>query len=210
MEHGVGAQVAQRVRGLVSGRRRAVAVGIAAAAVLTVVALMATPSAPAGHAEATAPATPTITRESGDARPTGPITSPPSTPAPRGSATSGAEDPVSAAFRLLKARSECLADRDAACLTAVEQAGSPLLTADGALIVAGGKLAPAPDSSRLSLAETIGDAALIAVAPETNTTDGATTGDAGANSRSPETTKPASVLLIKTEAGWRLRALYES
>jgi hypothetical protein len=101
-------------------------------------------------------------------------------------------DPVHAAHGLLERRRDCLAHRNPECLAAVDQPGSPLLAADIELAAAGASLATAPALSRLSLSEALGDAAIVAIAP------------------SDETTKPASVLVIRTEAGWRLRALFEN
>jgi hypothetical protein len=195
MEHGVGPVIAGRVRGLVSGRRRTIVVGASIAAGLTLVALLTMPSPPAGHAESPSPsATPRATAER-DAG--GAATSTPSpasisaTARPAATATPDAEDPVHAAFRLLHDRRSCLEHGDEGCLAAIDQADSPLFAADSALLSAGQGTKVSPELSQLSLTETVGDAVVISI---------------GAS----ETTKPASVLVIKTEAGWRLRALFEN
>jgi hypothetical protein len=195
MEHGVGAVIAGRVRGLVSGRRRTIVVGASIAAGLTLVALLTMPSAPAGHAESPSPSTTpraTAERDAGGA-----ATSTPSraaisaTARPTPTATPDAEDPVHAAFRLLHDRRSCLEHGDEGCLATIDQADSPLFAADSALLSAGQGTTVSPELSQLSLTETVGDAVVISIAAS-------------------ETTKPASVLVIKTEAGWRLRALFEN
>lgn len=192
MEHGVMPAVSRWLRRLLAGRRRPVLIGAGGAVALTLVALLALPSTPAGHAEA--PTTgPTVrtTRETRSSVPS-PARSAPPTRQATDQRPADADDPVHAAFRLLQARHTCLERGDDGCLADVDQADSPLFAADRAVIAGGQKGQEAPELDRLTLTETIGDAAVVSVAP------------AG------ETTKPASVLLIKTEAGWRLRALFES
>lgn len=189
MEHGVGNMVARRVRGMVAGRMRTVLVGASIATALIVVALFAMPSTPAGHAEAPARSSrpqPSTAHRASDDRSVSKATSTTERTA------AAAEDPVHAAFRLLGDRQSCLEHGESGCLAAIDQADSPLLAADRALSSGGRSPASAPLLSQLTLTETIGDAAVISIAP------------------APGTTKPASVLLIRTEAGWRLRALFEN
>jgi tRNA A-37 threonylcarbamoyl transferase component Bud32 len=195
MEHGVGAVIAGRVRGVVSGRRRTVVVGVSIAAGLTMVALLTMPSAPAGHAEGPSPSTtPRAAAErdaGGRSTSTTAGTAIPATVRPATTATPDPEDPVHAAFRLLRDRRSCLEHGDGGCLVAIDQADSPLFAADSALLSARRGTTVSPELSQLSLTETVGDAVVISIAAS-------------------ETTKPASVLVIKTEAGWRLRALFEN
>lgn len=194
MEHGVARMISGRLRRLLSGRRRPVLIGAGGAVALTLVALLALPSTQAGHAEAPTPAL--TAPEAGHARsssipsPRHPMST--ATPPTDSQAAEPEDDPVHAAFRLLRSRGSCLEEGDDGCLSDVDQADSPLFAADRALIAGGQRGQAAPELDQLSLTETIGDAAVVSVAP------------AG------ETTKPASILLIRTEAGWRLRALFES
>ena len=217
MEHGVGATIGSRVRSFARTRRRALVVAAGAAVAVTVGALLVLPPGGSpGHAE------PGASQESGhrSAEPTPlPSASPgspesavssdmpgssefPESPEPRESRESPVlsdargvvgDDPVTAAASLLAVRSECLERADGDGLTEIEQEGSPILAADTALVAAGVRTAPAPSVSQLSLADSLGDAAVIAIA-----------GSEGAE------TKPASALLIRTDAGWRLRALFEN
>ncbi|GAB3798120.1 hypothetical protein GCM10028798_10170 [Humibacter antri] len=191
MEHGVMAAVSGRLRRLLSGRSRPVLIGSCGAVTLTIVALLALPSTSAGHAEAPR-STPPARATTGAPSPVPSPVHPMSIPTNPGTLPTGDDDPVHAAFHLLQSRRSCLENGDNGCLTAVDQADSPLFAADRALIAGGQMGRPVPELDQLSLTETMGDVAVVSVAP----TD--------------ETTKPASALLIKTEAGWRLRALFES
>ncbi|MGN6125938.1 MAG: protein kinase domain-containing protein [Humibacter sp.] len=205
MEHGVGATIGARVRSFARTRRRALVLGAGAAAAVTVGALLVLPPGGSpGHAEpgtsdeprrSLAESTPVPSRSPrAPAKGASPDTDAAGSTADRvGAAKVPSDDPVTAAASLLTLRSECLQRADAEGLAEVEQAGSPILAADTALVAAGSHTAPVPSASQLSLAETLGDAAVIAIAGE----------------QSAET-KPASVLLIRTDAGWRLRALFEN
>jgi hypothetical protein len=199
MEHGVGRAVAPRLRRFASRHRRPIAVAVGAAVIVTLIALFAMPATPAGRAQAptTTPADSGPARgaaRSADAEDRSSAEHTARTSTTPGTSTPPAadEDPVKAAHRLLQRRHRCLDARDPSCLTETDQAGSPLLETDRALITGHGEAEPAPSLSRLSLSETLGNAAIIAIAP------------------ADQTTKPASALLIKTEAGWRLRALFEN
>ncbi len=202
MEHGLGRELLPRLRALVVGRRRPLIVGAVAAAAIAAVGLLAVPSSPPGHPETSdrRASAPEALPARGDGRPQ-PHRSAGSVPRPSASDTAGPapsedEDPVTAAAGLLARRHACLVRRDGVCLAAVDEAGSPLLGTDMALIADGGAAAKVPDPpgrSLLSLVEALGEAAIIAVA-----------------SNAAETTQPASVLMIRTEAGWRLRELFEN
>jgi hypothetical protein len=109
----------------------------------------------------------------------------------------GQDDPVAATIALLEVRAACLRDRSIACLDAVHASGSSSWAADAARIheiESGGELILDPFDNRgeVSLTDLMGDTALMAVGPPaTHGTD----------------TAAASVLIIRTEAGWRFRSL---
>ncbi|MDQ1579877.1 MAG: hypothetical protein QOD05_652 [Microbacteriaceae bacterium] len=116
-----------------------------------------------------------------------------------------ADDPVVATAALLVARTRCLADASLACLEGTDQLGSALLDADQSTVARarGGTAKPAgSDYARYqaSLIERTGNSALVGLTPP-STGSGATA--------SPGDSKPASVLVIKGEAGWRLREIFE-
>jgi hypothetical protein len=99
---------------------------------------------------------------------------------------------------LLERRQQCLAERSVACLDAVHQPDSAAWNADVSRITAvqsGGEL---PEESfapgNATLIDRMGDTALLAIGP------------VGAE---PPTHATASVLIIRTEAGWRIRSLLE-
>ncbi|WP_168203723.1 protein kinase domain-containing protein [Humibacter ginsenosidimutans] len=194
LEHGVADAARRRLTTLLSRHRRPAAIAVGAAALLTVVALVALPGPPddgaaASKASPTTPDTSTTTavtpaaRHASDAPTATAGTSSSTPPAP--------DDPVRAAAALFLLRQGCLERHAVSCLVDSDQTDSPLYAADAALIA--GKVAPAaaPQPSQLSLVESLGDTAVIAIAP----IDAATT-------------KPASALVIRTEAGWRLRAMF--
>lgn len=187
-ETGVTTALRSRLRAITARHTRAVAVGIGVAVAVTLAVLLTMPRTPAGHAE------PTEVPRGGQvaARPTAPHAraSMPAATSPT-TTLSGSGNPVDATFALLRARHECLQRRSVSCLTDIDQPGSPISAADAAAVEAGRSPADVPESSRLSLTESLGDAAVISVAPSTRTT------------------KPASILVIRTEAGWRLRSVFE-
>jgi hypothetical protein len=101
------------------------------------------------------------------------------------------DDPLLAAKALLALRQTCFRDRSILCLDGVDEASSGAFSIDAALIQqiqTGGEI-PASTRTvaatlRLRLTERLGDTALI---------------DLGGQS------EPASILVIKTKAGWRIR-----
>ena len=113
--------------------------------------------------------------------PTDSVSSPTATPLP--------DDPLLASAILLKARANCVRDLSILCLDNVDEASSAAFASDAALIqqVQGGGEIPtstALAAGQLALTERLGDTALIGL------------GDAGS---------AASILVIKTRAGWRIR-----
>ena len=96
------------------------------------------------------------------------------------------DDPVEAARVLLRARLSCLREPTPSCLEAVDQPGSPLAQRDAVLLDDPGQ-ATSP-SSAIEITEEssrLGGTVLLSA-----------TGPDG---------RPASVLVMRTEAGWRLR-----
>jgi hypothetical protein len=105
-----------------------------------------------------------------------------STPAPP-------EDPTIALTALLSTRDRCLDELSVLCLDAVDQSGASALDDDADLIRGVRTGGEVPATSRIGasaprLVERLGDSALV---------------DLVGNG------KPASVLMIRTEAGWRIR-----
>ncbi|WP_100364345.1 protein kinase domain-containing protein [Diaminobutyricimonas aerilata] len=105
---------------------------------------------------------------------------------------SAPDEPVAAAHALLSLRSQCFADLDADCLDRVAHPGSSVLTDDRRALDAGvatGRVDPPwPDpatAGTVELVQDLGGAVLMRVdTPERG---------------------PASVLMVRTEAGWRIR-----
>ena len=118
--------------------------------------------------------------------------------------TAAGNDPVAAASALLALRTECLRTASEPCLLDVDQPGSVALAADlaelraraatppGLGTGAGGETLPATEPGPPVLIERLGGTAIVAVSPLLL---GATTPD----------TPPASLLMIRSEAGWRIR-----
>lgn len=183
-EHG------RRLRTRLHGRRRMVLVAGSIAVATTAIALTflpqsAEPTAPSGYPRP----------ESDGVEPFGGGVD--SDPGARAAVLG--DDPVAAVPHLLAARSACLAADVLACLADVDQPDSPLLAADRhshADRAAGGP-EPAPRDYRAltpTLIERSGDWALIALS-------------AVAHAANDE---PASLLVVKGEAGWRLREIFET
>jgi serine/threonine protein kinase len=109
------------------------------------------------------------------------------TPAPAPTATPLPDDPALALPVLLRARSTCYRDLSVLCLDDVDEASSEAFTTDAAAIQQaqqGAELAPVAQRQSVVLVERIGDTALLSLAGNG---------------------KPASVLIIRTKAGWRIR-----
>jgi serine/threonine protein kinase len=97
------------------------------------------------------------------------------------------EDPVEALSRLLARREECLRELSMLCLEDVDEQGSAALDDDRRAIQAvidAGEQPPAVAARDAAVVERLGDSVLIALGPDS---------------------RPASVLLMKGEAGWRIR-----
>lgn len=151
-------------------------VWVAAASVLVAI-VAALILIPGGGADSSASAT--------DTTPDVPVSS----TGPASSTAAPTEDPLTAIAALIVTRRQCLNDLTVLCLDSVDQQGSAAFDDDAGLIRGIGAGGEIPESARLGtvtprLVERLGDSALI---------------DLGRNG------KPASVLMIKTEAGWRIR-----
>ena len=116
------------------------------------------------------------------------------------------DDPVAAAGALLAERERCLRDLSVLCLDGVLQKGSAAMERDTAIIrsMQNGGEVPAEAViavGELSLVERLGDTALVSLGmPDARSPVGGTQqGGAAANS------KPASALVMRGEAGWRIR-----
>lgn len=98
------------------------------------------------------------------------------------------DDPVAALGVLLDTRDGCIRDLSVLCLDAVAQPGSTALALDQQLIrgLQEGAEAPSPLEDReIVLEESLGGTALLAV--------------------SASNAEPASILVMRSEAGWRIR-----
>ena len=119
----------------------------------------------------------------------------PATPRPTSSATHSAlpNDPVLALPLLLSARNECLHDLSVLCLDAADEQSSAVLNDDADLIrrIQSGQQIPASaiiTAQAPTLVERLGDSALV----DLHTASG-----------------PASALMIRGEAGWRIRSFLD-
>lgn len=106
------------------------------------------------------------------------------------------DDPVAAARALLTLRAACIRELSVLCLDTSDQQGSAAMDADGHLIRTaqqGGVAGKKPDlaGAEVTLVERLGDSALLVIAPQS-----AVAGMAG-----------ASLLLVRVDAGWRIRDL---
>lgn len=115
------------------------------------------------------------------------------TPAPIERGPVAGDDPVAATLVLFATREACIRDLSAECLDDVDEAGSGAWDADRALVGAildGVQTGSVPDvdPATVELMQRLGDSALVSLGPDS---------------------EPASVLLVKGEAGWRIRDYLE-
>lgn len=180
----------------------------------TVVVVVGAPQSDGQSRSASAPASgDRMPRSAGEtpgteSQPTAPA-HPLTTPGDTGHGTtdpSADEDPVDAADRLLRARLACFSATplNGACLDALLQPGSAMDVIDRAELSVGVSAAAARERDyrdyEVSLLERMGDAALVALTPSTSSD----------STRTSTQTKPASLLIVRGEAGWRLRELFEN
>lgn len=194
--------IGDRLRELVARRRRSLTVGGLVGGGALVLLLTLVPPATAGDAPeaATADAAPGV--DSGDVDPSDPpAPNPDASAPPEGGALDTAPpiepvslDPVAAAGALLERRAECFRTLDLACLDDVVQPGSAAETEDRAALVAARDGAAPPeiefDHSAITVTTEMGGAVLVS-AP-----------------RSATGREPASLLMVRGEAGWRLREFF--
>jgi hypothetical protein len=210
-----GKRVRSRLSRLSVARRRQLIFGGALAALLTVVTLSTLTSGPSDSEQTNRADRSLSATESPGATPSSTQTS-----AATQAADRGPEDPVEATSRLLTIRARCLADRSVSCLDLCNQAGSPLLEADQSTIAASiaRKSSGDPASSThsvsepdgdystysVALADRAGNSALVSLAPPSVAAASSDSAESAAKA------KPASALIIKGEAGWLLREIFES
>ncbi|MDI2098010.1 hypothetical protein [Ruicaihuangia caeni] len=126
--------------------------------------------------------------------------------APEGDPIIGGDDPVAAAALLLAARQECFREAQRSCLRAVVEPGSSAERSDALgmdQVINGGR--PEPEllpEARLELVDDYGDSALVAL--RAGNVLKAVEPPAAAK------TPTASVLMVRTEAGWRFRAYFDA
>lgn len=98
------------------------------------------------------------------------------------------DDPLAAAVALLERRDACIAELSLLCLEEADQQGSAALADDraGLEVLRAGEEAELPAVAPVdaALVERLGDSALVRLGPQT---------------------APASLLLVRSEAGWRIR-----
>ncbi|WP_158864565.1 hypothetical protein [Leifsonia sp. AG29] len=212
-----GAQIGSRVSGWVKARPRlVVAAAVPVIGAVAVLLLVPSERADGGHASRppAAEASPAVTASSvpgsADAfrpptpRSTDPVpgdSSPHATPGPgpsdgRTDLAGPDADPVDATAALLQARHACFAARspDRSCLAEVFlDDGEALALESAQLTEPGGADARDYSGSSISLVDRWADAALVAVAPD--------------RERTPKS-GPASLLVVRSEAGWRVRAIF--
>lgn len=184
------AELVDRIRIAVSRRRRLVLV-LAAPLILGAVILAAVPPGGTPGAASTTPSPHPSGRSSGAPGAGGASTG------ATGGATPGADDdPVGAAADLLEKRFRCFtaADHSPDCLADVLQSGAAVIEKEVSALGTT-EAAERRDfrGAAVSLVQRWGGAALVACTPDPALT--------------PET-KPASFLLVRNEAGWRIRDVF--
>jgi hypothetical protein len=168
-------------------RRRRMVVAIASAATVVAIALVAVPV----PAPATAPhPDPRGTEAASTTEPSNAAPSAAEASASEHDAAVTGDDPVAAAVALLERRDGCIRAASLLCLDGVVQPGSSAEAEDRDTVraIQNGAEPPAPaEPDDVVLIERLGDSALVSL------------GSANAQ------TQPASLLLMKSEAGWRIR-----
>ncbi|TXN32159.1 protein kinase domain-containing protein [Lacisediminihabitans profunda] len=175
----------ERLRRSLAGVRRPVWVGGAAGLVALVLAVALL--APAGSAT---PARGRVAEPSGAATPArSGAAGTSASPSAGDSAAIGSDDPAAASMALLAARAACIEGLSVQCLDSVDQAGSAAIEADENLIRTAqqDRRTPAPMAAdHAELVQRLGDSAMVRIV---------------GSSGSP----PASLLLVRGSAGWRIR-----
>lgn len=175
------ASLREVLAGMPSGRRRIVVGGGAAVAVAGLLLAVIPP----GDRDEV----PSTQEESGS------HADPASPPAPEGTPEGDPmgepgrlDDPAEAAIALVEQREECFRQLSVLCLDGVDQIGSEALSVDRSAMLrlqdGGEDVSPKVDPVAARVVERLGDSALVEIGPET---------------------APASLLMMRSEAGWRIR-----
>ena len=156
---------------------------------------------PAAHSENSikpfAGSSPPVTRTViASDRPTEIAQSKRATPASGAASAIEGEDPLAAARALLSARARCFIAKSMTCFDSVDQAGSAVIEADRDLVRRLKKGVPLPSEAALDgftprLIQQLGDSAIIQLVA----VDGSSIAEKN----------PAPLLLVRNEAGWRIR-----
>ena len=184
-----------------SARRRRLALGATAAVLAVAVMLSVFPSVTPSDAPVSAPTAAARTPVGGHA----PGASRTNGKSPSGDAEAiGGDDPLVAAAALARARDRCLLSMSLLCLEQVDQADSGSLRDDRAAIRQAQqsgepprRLLDAEDVLGPELVERLGDSAIVKLVTRS------TVDASGASSPAPS--EPASLLVVRSEAGWRIR-----
>ncbi|MBT2500841.1 protein kinase [Agromyces sp. ISL-38] len=197
------ASMLSRLRRLLAGRQRTLVFGSLMSAGALVLMLTLVPPATADGARSADPTPDAPPTESNPPAAGGagvsstevprPATATPSAP-PEDSAVL-ADDVIAATAELLELRSSCFATLDLSCLDEVVQSGSAIESNDRAALAAAREGNGAPsvdyDLDRITLTAEMGSAVLVSV-PFTSAER-----------------EPASILVMRSEAGWRLREIFD-
>ncbi|MFC6355682.1 hypothetical protein [Luethyella okanaganae] len=183
-----------RARRLFDGRRRPLAVAACLSIAMIVVALTFIPP---GDARDAVDGRTGRGKDEEDGRDTGLAGSPRRADY---SIAVNADDPIAAATALVERRVECFASSSVICLDDAVESGSPLAAADSAAIrrAQQNDTHAVPETIGLSEATVVernGNAALVAATRQGQSVSGAND-------------EPAPLLMIKGEAGWRLREIF--
>ncbi len=174
--------VRERLGAVVGSVRKPVWVAGAVGLVALVIAFAVVPSVGTARGEQGATARPTVSRTAAGG------------PAPEAVAALTGDDPVAATTALVSARASCIAERSTGCLGTVEQSGSAALEADSYFLrqlQAGGTVKDRRlDGSQPTLVQRLGDSAIV-----------------GLGAQTAPGTYAASVLVVRVDAGWRIRDL---
>lgn len=193
-EQRLGAVVAvpNTVRELLRARRRPLIFGAIAGAMCLVALLIALPSSGSPERAAAATSEPHATRPALPTAPSAPAGSTPATSPAAPTDATGSEDVVAAATELLTRRAECFAMLDAGCVTGYAQPGSA---------------AEAQDRQRIQrLRNGEGEAAVLGSGTVTLISD---MGGACLLQVERPGREPASLLVVRGEAGWLLRESFD-
>jgi hypothetical protein len=166
-------------------------------AIALVVALLAIPDGAGSDFERGAPARPSASGTGQSAPPANSLPAPTEEAVDPGSPLIRGDDPVAALGALLDARAGCYRQLSTRCLAGIDQQGSAALSSDLLALQGmqgGGEVPPRVTEQpwRVQLVQRLGGSALMRAFFGTR-----------ANS------KPAPILVMRTEAGWRIRDYLE-